>query len=162
MNVENPIPSQLKGKDFLCGSHFSLSNDKRYVYNAMNTTMHRDYIPPPNNLKPEPAVPHKPSTFMHRDQDKINLKLSETIFSYPEKRSVHEDTRDKYDSLYKTNFKMYADDRIDSFQTMQDLHYRPLPKSNSSCLSYLGKNLRESHFPQGDKDKADEPISDYR
>ena len=162
MDVANPIPVQHKGKDFLCGSHFSLANDNRYVFHSMETTTHKDYIPPPNNLKPDAAIPHKPSNFMHRDKEKINMKLSETGYSFPKKQSVHEDMRDKYDSLYKTNFKMYSDDRIDSFQTTQDLHYKPLPKSKSSAFSSLEKILRKSHFPQGDREKAELPISNYR
>ena len=161
MALQNLVPAQPTGKAYLAGSHFTIANDARIIEKAMKTTFHRDY-PPPSNSVTDPAVPHVPADFMHRDLEKICLRKSETTHSYPEKRAVHDDQRDKYSVLYKTHFKMDADERIDSFQTTTKHHFKPKNFSKVVDTSNLGKNLRKSHIPQGDKEKAENPASVYK
>ena len=155
------IPSQLTGPEFLRSSHFKVSNDDRVVYNNMKTTFHRDFPPLPVKKTPA-ALPPIPADFMHRDCDKINLRNSETVHSYPEKTADLHDLPDKYTALYMTHFKMNSDERIDSFQTSHSHHFKPKDLISAVDNSHLGKNLRKSHFPQGDREKADEPISVYK
>ena len=155
------VPAQLSGPEFLRSSHFRVSNDDRIIHNAMKTTFHRDFPPPPTN-KTSAALPPKPAEFMHRDFEKINMRTSETTQSFPEKKAVVDDLPDKYTALYKTHFKMNSDERIDAFQTTQNMFFKPKDLATAVDNSHLGKNLRKSHIPQGDKEKADVPISVYK
>ena len=156
------VPAQSSGQEFLRGSHFKISNDDRIIHNAMNTTFHRDFPPPPDNTKPDAARPPKPADFMHRDFEKINMQQSETIQSFPHKKAIGHDLPDKYNALYKTHFKMNSDERIDSFQTTHNKFFKPKELFSAADTSILGKNLRKSHFPQGDKEKAEDPVSVYK
>ena len=155
------IPAQITGTEFLRASHFRVSNDDRTIDNAMKTTFHRDFPPPPTKKTPA-ALPPKPADFMHRDCEKINVRNSETTKSFPEKRAVLDDLPDKYTALYKTHFKMNSDERIDSFQTSHNHYFKPKDLVSAVDNSHLSKNLRVSHFPQGDKEKAEDPISVYK
>jgi len=155
------IPAQLSGPEFLRSSHFRVSNDDRIIHNAMKTTFHKDFPSPPTKITP-PAQPPKPADFMHKDLEKINMRTSETTQSFPEKRALIDDLPDKYTALYKTHFKMNSDERIDAFQTTQSLHFKPKDFVTAVDNSHLGKNLRKSHIPQGDKEKAEPPISVYK
>uniref|UniRef100_H2Z8W0 Uncharacterized protein n=1 Tax=Ciona savignyi TaxID=51511 RepID=H2Z8W0_CIOSA len=162
MATMNCIPAPLHGQEFLASSHYKISHDDRFISDALKSTFHKDYVPPIVNLKPEAALPPKPSEFMHRDVEKISTKVSETCQAFPAKKSVHDDPRDKYSSLYRTNFKLDSDSRIDTFSTTHERYYKPTPQGSLPALSNLGSRWMRSNFPQGDKEKADEPISNYR
>ncbi|CAK8697325.1 stabilizer of axonemal microtubules 5-like [Clavelina lepadiformis] len=155
------IPTPLKGQDFLASSHYKISHDERFIPDTLKSTFHKDYVPPQSNLKIEALLPPKPSEFMHQDLTKIDSNVSETREAYPPKETIHDDTRDKYSSLYKTNFKMNSDSRIDVFSTSHDEYFKPIPTAPTD-VSKLGKVWMKSSLPQGDKEKADEPISNYR
>nr|CAB3226598.1 uncharacterized protein C19orf45-like [Phallusia mammillata] len=98
---------------------------------------------------------------MHRDTEKINMKVTETCTAFPAKQSINDDKRDKYDSLYKTNFKMDSDLRISTFNTTHGHYYKPKLVGQHSNTN-LARIWMKSQFPQGDIAKADEPISNYR
>nr|XP_002120880.1 testis-expressed protein 45-like [Ciona intestinalis] len=162
MTAVNCIPAPLHGQEFLASSHYKISHDERFIPASLKSTFHKDYVPPISNLKPGAALPPRPSEFMHRDVAKINTKISETCQAFPAKTSTHDDPRDKYSSLYKTNFKLDSDKRIDTFSTTHERYYKPNPIGSQSTLPNLGSRWMKSTFPQGDKEKADEPISNYR
>lgn len=155
------VPVALHGQDFLASSHYKISHDERFIPDALKSTFHKDYIPLKDICKPEAALPPKPSQFMHKDEDKINMKLTETCLAFPVKQSINDDHRDKYDSLYRTNFKMDSDLRIAAFNTTQEHYYQP-KLMNQNSVTKLTRSWMKSQLPQRDYVKAEEPLSNYR
>jgi len=156
------IPSPLKGQEFLAASHYKIAQDERFTESSMKSTFHRDYHPLQNGTKPSAALPPRLARFMHRDGEKICVDVTETREAFPPKRSINDDTRDKYSCLYKTNFKMNSDERIDSFNTTHGHYFQPKQVSSPVLTNELRKKWVASEIPQGDKEKADEPLSVYR
>ncbi|XP_039248598.2 stabilizer of axonemal microtubules 5-like [Styela clava] len=163
MEALHLIPAPLAGREFLASSHLRIGNDDRYIPEGWNSTVDTDYKPPSTKQKPDAALPPLPALFMHQDQEKINTQLSETREQFPRKKALTStDTRDKYSALYKTNFKPNSDLRIKTFNTTHDYYYTAKPTSVPPDNTQLAVNWTKSSFPQGDKEKADEPISTYR
>lgn len=163
MQAINLIPAQLTGQEFLATSHLKIGYDDRYAQEGWNTTFDSDFKPPGGKLRPQAALPPQPAQFMHGDDEKVHKVISETREAYPVKSRIQNSpTRDKYSALYKTNFKPNSDQRINGFNTTHNFFYKPKPVSQPPNNSQLALAWVGSSFPQGDKEKAEKPISVYR
>ena len=156
------IPLPLKGHKFLSSSHYKISHDDRFISDSLQSSFHHDFNPSENNVKPPAAIPLKAAKFEHQDKDQINIKLSETRQEFPAKQSIFDDPRDKYTALYKTNFQMNSDNRVDTFNTTHESYYKPQMGDIPPLSSELNRIWTRSNFPQGDKGKAEKPVSNYR
>lgn len=162
MQAVNLIPAQLTGQEFLSSSHVKIGNDARYIQGCWDSTFDSHFKPPTGKLRPEAALPPLPARFMHGDDGKIDRVVSETREAYHKKSRIsNSQNQDKYSALYKTNFKPNSDRRIDGFNTTHDFFFRPKHVSRPIQNSQLAARWAGSSFPQGDKEKADVPMSVY-
>ena len=152
MQVAKKIPQQKVGPDFLAASHFSISQEERWVPShdpmAYKSTFKKDYPPLPLQKReriPSPA----PAGIMHKDNryaDHVSLTRSHFV----EKPLPNEEHSDASYALRKTNFKMDSDKKLKSFQTTHKEYFpvRPLEEAKNSPLN--GKTeWMKSHIPQG-------------
>lgn len=156
------IPLPLTGQKFLSSSHYKISHDDRFIPDSLLSSFHHDFNPSQSNGKPLASVPLKAAEFEHQDKSQINIKVSETRHEFPAKQSVLDDPRDKYTALYKTNFQMNSDERVKTFNTTHENYYKPQGISIPPLSSQLSRIWTKSNFPQGDKGKAEKPVSSYR
>ncbi|XP_071794425.1 stabilizer of axonemal microtubules 5-like [Asterias amurensis] len=150
------IPVQLQGKDFLCSSTFRIGNDRRLSRSALKrSTFTKDYVVHDHYGRAAASDPPAPAEVMHRDPNQVSQNATESNVSFTGTTLPKVSMCLK---LNKTNFKMDADDRVDSFHTTHASHYYPKPLSRSFPLD----NAMKSYVPQGDKEKEKMPMSDYR
>jgi len=154
------LPPSKTGIDFLASSHFSISQHNDGTHSSLKSIFKKDYVPWDISHRPPASVPPFPAEVLHRDARFFNEKASETTNAYPSKsvpRSAQKDTN----ILRCTNFKMDRDlSKFDSFHTTHSAHYQP--PAGGASRHQLSDNPQESFIPQGDPDKAPQPISDYR
>ncbi|KAI8496055.1 hypothetical protein Bbelb_264710 [Branchiostoma belcheri] len=159
--VSNPIVAPLTGIDFLAASHFKIAQEPSATPDALHSVFKHDYKAPYQWRRQSASEPPRPAQFMHADTGKIGVKISETRQAFPEKRSEKMELKDKYTSLQATNFKSDADKRIDSFQTTNTAYFPAKPLSVTKPSKDPHERMT-SYIPQGDKEKAPNPVSDYR
>ena len=143
----------------LSSSHFKLGPEPRDTKPAMQTTFNRDFPGWEVQFTPS-AKPPKPASVLGADLQFFNNKLSETRMQYNAHKFEPHNPVDP-DKLRATNFKMDRDDRIDTFNTTHNQDYVPHSMTGVKRGSPKYDN-RKSYIPQGDKEKAQEPMSDYK
>ncbi|XP_070542152.1 stabilizer of axonemal microtubules 5-like [Ptychodera flava] len=153
----NQIPAPLTGNEFLASSHFKIGHDRRLAKSARRrSTFKKDYLPPPINAgRPPASEPPAPADVMHKDQFKTMDDVSETHTSFQDKGYGKVPM---CNSLTTTNYKMDADKRIDSFRTTHSLYFTRKPMSKAKQKD----SPMKSYIPDGDREKAAAPVSDYR
>ncbi|XP_033107008.1 uncharacterized protein LOC117108925 isoform X2 [Anneissia japonica] len=150
------IPPTLDGQAFLAASHFKIGYDRRLSRSATKrSTFSKDYSFHSHYGRSPAAVPPVPAEVMHRAEEVGISDVTETLHSFGSKPYSK---LPPCASLTKTNFKMNADKSIDSFKTTHSKMYPPKPLSQSLPMSFPMK----SYVPQGDREKASIPVSDYK
>lgn len=155
------IEEQPTRTEFLASSHFKISQDPYVTQPSLKSVFKVDYPPWDIHSKPPGAIPPKPAEIFQKDDRYFNIKASETRKEYEyrflEKPAIISDA----DKLRGTNFKMDRDKRFNSFQTTHNAEFPP--KEMSQYTSAVPTNDKmKSYIPQGDRDKAPEPVSDYK
>lgn len=155
------VAPQPVGTKFLASSHFTISQDNSVTKGSLKSIFKKDYVPWEINSKPDAAKPPRPAAILQKDDRYFNERSSETKQQYEYHDLPKPELRDISHTLGATNFKMDADHRLNSFQTTHNLDYTP--KQCSATLRGVPKQKpMESFIPQGDRDKAAEPMSDYK
>lgn len=126
------------------------------------STFVSDYPPWPIDAKPKAAEPPRPAGVLNEDHQHYRMTASETKREYDRKALAARDQGADPDRLRATNFKMDGDDRLKTFETTQKSDYTR--KQGDGGIWALNKrnNPQKSCLPQGDPEKADMPVSDYR
>jgi len=154
------LPSSKMGTDFLASSHFSIAQHDAVTQGALKSIFKRDYIPWDIHNKTSASVPPKPAEVLHRDARYFNERASETTQAYPEKSLPHS-AQAGTNNLRCTNFKMDRDlSKFNSFHTSHLLDYPA--RQGEVSRHKIPENTQQSYIPQGDPEKAPQPISDYR
>jgi hypothetical protein len=150
------VPAQLTGKDFLASSHFRIANDRRLSRSALRrSTFAKDYGAHDHYGRAPAADPPAPADVMHRDPKGGSQTSTESSTAFTGRILPRVAMCRK---LNRTNFKMDADERVDSFHTTHSGHYGPKPLSKSLPVG----DAMKSYVPQGDLEKERMPVSDYR
>ena len=157
--VENPNRSNVDTA-FLSSSHFQISQDRRVTNGSLKSVFKRDYVPWEVSSKPQAARPPRPAEVLHKDDQYFNEKASETRQQYDYRGLEGGPTQGLPQNIGATNFKMDRDPRFNSFQTTHNRDYTP--KEAAGERGGSPKTKWKSFIPQGDPEKAPEPISDYR
>ncbi|XP_013379784.1 testis-expressed protein 45 [Lingula anatina] len=161
-SVKNMVTTQKSGAEFLASSHFSISQDPAAILPSMQTTFRKDYIPHNTTSKPGAAIPPAPAGLMHQDARFFNEKASETVKSYQYTSMTKPKLENAQETLQRTNFKMDRDlSKFEAFHTTNNLYYPPRQGSSFS-MAKPAQNPMKSNVPQGDIEKAPQPMSDYR
>lgn len=162
--TKNLMPAPKSGIDYLSSSHFTISQDCSVTSPSLKSVFKKDYTPWSVSSRPVPSIPPQPAQVLHKDDRFCNEKASETTNAYQFRATnlVRPDMTGVSAKLRATNFKMDRDmSKFDSFNTSHMLDFYPkefqgIPKSMPK------ENPMESFIPQGDKEKALNPVSDYR
>jgi hypothetical protein len=151
------------GVDFLVSSHFKICQDPNDIKPAYLSTFKRDYPPHPSGEISAAAEPPAPAHVMHGDAKFFNKQLSETAAEFEKKHVPKPVLKDARTKLSATNYKMDRDlNKFDSFHTTHNLYFPPHHLNEySGFKKTIGKSV-DSYIPQGDREKAPYPISDYR
>jgi hypothetical protein len=126
----------------------------------MKSVFRKDYIPWKVNEKPHASVPPRPADVLLKDARYFNQRESETKNAHNYRHLDKPVLRDVSEQLRQTNFKMDKDPRFSCFNTTHNDDYTP--KDASGRRSGQPANPMKSFIPQGDPDKASNPVSDYR
>lgn len=156
------MPAPQVGTDFLASSHFQIAQDPWATHPAMKTTFNKDYTPHNITGRPAAAKPPAPAWLMHKDDRHFNTKRSETVKAYEYTPMAKPKLENAQETLQKTNFKMDCDlKKFDTFHTTHNTYY-PVHNSESYILDKPKQEPMKSYVPQGDREKAPQPMSDYR
>lgn len=156
------LQEQRTGTEYLASSHFDIGQDVNIVLRDQRSTFVNDYPPWPIDAKPNAAVPPRPAGVLNEDYERYKHFMSETKRAYDEKQLPGREKGTDPDKLRATNFKMDGDDRLKTFDTTQKFDYPPKKPDGDIYALTKNNNSRKSSFPQGDREKADLPVSDYR
>ena len=155
------LPSIAGGTEFLAASHFTISQDPHATKPSLKSVFKKDYPPWEIKGKPDGAIPPRPASVLQKDDRYFNEKASETRTQYEYRFAPKPELQADPDKLRATNFKMDRDMRFNSFQTTHNRDY--VPKEVGAYVKGGPKqNTMKSYIPQGDREKADEPVSDYK
>ncbi|ELU02621.1 hypothetical protein CAPTEDRAFT_229112 [Capitella teleta] len=152
------VPDHQTGVDFLASSHFTISQDPTSTDQSMKSIFRKDYIPWKVE-KPHASVPPNPSDVLLKDARYFNQRESETKNAYNYQFLEKPVLRDVSEQLRQTNFKMDKDPSFKCFSTSHNIDYTPKELSGNSGQK---PNPMKSYIPQGDPDKALDPVSDYK
>ena len=160
-DVGAPIVNPKTGKEFLESTSFQISQDPFVTGNSMKSIFKQDYPPYNHYGRTEGARPPPLSEVMHKDERFFSEKESETVAAF-EDRGLPKISGDKSRvNLSSTNFKMDSDlNKFKNFNTMHNTYFTP--KMSDTYEKFSAPTTRESHIPQGDKEKERLPLSDYR
>ncbi len=156
----NLEPSKVS-TNFLAASHFTISQDDSVTKGSLKSIFKKDYVPWDINAKPDAAKPPKPANVLQTDDRYFNEKSSETRQQYEPHEITKPEMRNITNKLGATNFKMDADRRLNTFQTTHNSDYQP-KQSSSYERGAPKQDPLQSFIPQGDPEKAPEPLSDYK
>lgn len=160
MAVQAMIPPPLTRSEFLVSSHFTIGHENNPTLGGTKSVFKKDYVPWNKWSRQESSVPPKPSEVLHRDPQFFNERASETVTAYKYNPVQNSILRDAQAKLGATNFKMDSDvSKFNSFQTSHNLDYTP--KSYGTKPTFHREEYR-TVIPQGDREKMEAPISDYR
>ena len=155
------IPAPASGMEFLASSHFAIAQDGNATQPSLMSVFKKDYPPWEFRGKPKGSTPPRPAEIFQKDDRYFNEKASETRKEYEYRYLKKPELVDDADKLRGTNFKMDRDVRFNSFSTTHNVDYPP--KEMENYVRGKSKSDRmQSYIPQGDKEKALEPVSDYK
>lgn len=153
------IPAHTGGAEFLAASHFTVSNDPRITRGCQKSVFVHDY-PPWAVDRPRPIPPLPPSDIFGADFNHFKANIPESKRAYQEKRVSKEDTSGYHDRLTATSFKIGGDNRLHNYATTHTSDY---PMKEADVYKHKpNRKPQESFIPQGDPDKAANPMSDYK
>ena len=154
------IPAPENRTKFLMSSHFKVAQDNNVGQTCTKSVFKKDYVPWTNWSRQEESIPPKPSEVLHRDARYFNERQSETVNAFVYKQGKSNILRDAPTKLGRTNFKMDSDvTKFDTYKTSNAMDFTP---------KLFGKQepFRKAEYrnviPQGDPEKAEVPMSDYR
>ena len=153
------VPITEYGPEYLAGSHFTIAQDPEATRPSLKSVFKRDYPAWEILSKPPGAIPPKPADVLQTDFRYFNDKASETRIQYEYRPAPKRELQADRDKLRATNFKMDRDLRFNSFQTTHARDYVPM---RSDTVVQRRQNDQKSYIPQGDPEKADDPMSDYK
>ena len=159
--VKNMISAPKVGTEFLASSHFKIAQDESVLDKVPKSVFKKDYIPWEIGTKPAGSKPPRPADILQRDERYFNQRASETKQAFERHTLNKPELKDVRHTHGATNFKMDSDPRLNSFQTTHKRDYTPKVGELASPNHGTADPMR-SYIPQGDPDKAPEPISDYR
>ena len=126
MDVVNKIQIPNHGTQFLSKSHFKIGHEPQWLADrnpaAFKSTFKNDYPPQPLGER-EKTTQLPPAKIMHKDVKLGESHLSVTRDHYGPHPLSKTGYKNMPYALRKTNFKMDADERINSFRTTQDDYY---------------------------------------
>lgn len=157
--VKNMISPPPVGTEFLASSHFKIAQDESFGDKVPKSVFKKDYVPWDISTKPPGSKPPRPADILQRDERYFNQRASETKQAFERHVLEKPELRDVRHTHGATNFKMDSDPRLNSFQTTHKKDYTP--KVGELATQSTADPMR-SYIPQGDPEKAPEPISDYR
>ncbi|XP_033749400.1 testis-expressed protein 45-like [Pecten maximus] len=160
--ITNPIYTPKTGTDFLSSTNFQVAQDMSVTPGSMQSVFKKDY--PSYKHYGRDAEAERPALaeVMHRDGTYFREKASETTKSFSYKYMPKMVVPDVHRKLRSTNFKMDSDlSKVKSFQTMHDSYFTPKMDGDYERVQPVTA-LWAVNIPQGDREKADEPWSDYR
>lgn len=161
VEVGAPIVAPKTGKDFLESTSFQISQDPNTTESSMKSIFKQDYPPYPSYGRGLGARPPPLSKVMHRDDQFFREKESETAASFDFRGLPIKKGDGSYVNLSSTNFKMDSDlNKFGSFKTMHRSDFPP--KMSDNFNTFIAPTTRDSHIPQGDREKEPQPLSDYR
>ena len=147
--------------EFLASSHFTIAQDNKINQRKQTSVFQHDYVPWEMDNKLSSAKPPKLAEVIQKDDRYFNEKASETKQAYEYRALSKPELRDASGKLGATNFKMDSDPRLNCFQTTHNCDYTPKGSAAYKRTSPQS-NAMQSFIPQGDQEKAPQPISDYR
>jgi len=159
--VMAPILKPKTGQDFLESTSFRIGHDDQLTNQRMTSIFKTDYPPYNTTGRPAGARPPPLSEVMHRDQNFFNERQSETTGSFEYRHLPKPEIQGASGKLRVTNFKMDRDtSKFNNFQTVHNSYFTP--KMGDTYRRLEGQGTRESHIPQGDREKEPQPLTDYR
>ena len=154
------VPAPQTRAEFLASSHFKIAQNNDPRQTNTKSVFKKDYVPWNDWARQGASVPPKPSEVLHKDARYFNERQSETVNAFVYQPTQNTILRDAPSKLGRTNFKMDADvTKFDSFQTSHSLDYTP--KANGRPITLKKQDYRNV-IPQGDPEKTQVPMSDYR
>ncbi|XP_064649535.1 stabilizer of axonemal microtubules 5-like [Lineus longissimus] len=161
--LERQIQPIKSGTDFLESSTFKMCQDPNVIKPAYLSTFKRDYPPHPFGKKSAAAEPPAPAHVMHGDVRFFNRQFSETVAEFEKQPASGNILKDAHTKLNATNYKMDKDlTKFNSFHTTHSLYFPPHHLKDYSGFKKTVDKPLESFIPQGDKEKAPYPMSDYK
>ena len=154
------IPAHVRGAEFLAGSHFKVSNDVRVTRDCQKSVFAKDYVPW-DVSKPHSITPPAPSDFIGTDFRHFRENIPESKRAYQQKTATRQDTSSYHDRLTASNFSVGGDNRLSSYATTHNLDY-PMKEVPRMIKESSKRVPTQSFIPQGDPEKASDPISDYK
>nr|KAG5703694.1 hypothetical protein BaRGS_022983 [Batillaria attramentaria] len=156
------IPQSGPKTSHLGPNNFTIGHDNRMTQSSLLSVFKNDY--PVHNAygRAEIAKPPRLGDVMHKDDRYICDRASETVTSFQYTPMAKPVLMDVQNTLRVTNFKMDSDvSKVNSFATTHDHYYQPkyLPLAKRSGDDI---GIYTSHIPQGDPEKADAPLTNYR
>merc|ERR1719369_1065016 len=153
-NMDTPIFKRL------WTSNFSYCEDQRYLQTGLTSETKHGFIAHADPRKSKPVGPSKPAEFHHKDDEKIYERLPETRRQYFAKtpkvtiKSVEDEKA--YKALFKTNWKVHKDDRINAFRTLNKESFYSKPYSRPNYKPHYCPPC----IPFGDPEKVVERTSE--
>lgn len=151
MSITNKIQVPKHGTQFLANSHFKIGHEPQWLANrnpgAFKSTFKDDYTPQDIGER-EKTTQLPPAKIMHKDARIGEHHLSVTRDHYGPKELSKTSYQNMPYALSTTNFKMDADEKINSFRTTHGDYYyeKSLQDAKNSSTR---KDWTKSHIPQG-------------
>lgn len=159
--VGAPIVAPKTGKAFLESTSFQISHDNSVTHDSMKSIFKQDYPPYDQYGRTKGAKPPPLSEVMHKDEKFFREKESETVAAFDYRGLPKKEGDGSRVNLSSTNFKMDSDiNKFKSFTTVHNSYFTP--KMCDNFEKPPAPTTRDSHIPQGDKEKELQPLSDYR
>ncbi|GFO13627.1 hypothetical protein PoB_004013200 [Plakobranchus ocellatus] len=155
------MPKKDYNRGHLGQNNFSIGHDSSVTASTLQSVFKRDYKQPGTHGRAEIAQRPRLGDVMHKDE-RVCERASETVASFeyrPMEKPVLMGVANK---LSNTNFKMDSDtSKVDSFNTTHRHYFKPKMGNTFEPLKQI-IHTQTSSIPQGDREKADRPISDYK
>ncbi|KAL8579720.1 hypothetical protein ACOMHN_046158 [Nucella lapillus] len=142
-------------------NNFTIGNDERVTKPSFMSVFKNDYPVHDHYGRSDIAKPPRLGDVMHRDERVIE-RASETVTSFVHRPMAKPVLMDVQNTLRVTNFKMDRDlNKVDAFATTHGHYYQPKYLAQDKKMA-KGATIHRSHIPQGDVEKADAPLTNYR
>lgn len=161
VEVAAPIIRPKTGQPFLESTSFKIGQDDLLTNNRMDSIFKTDFPPYDTCSRAQGAKLPPLSEVMHKDPTFFNERESETTKSFEYRHLAKPEIHGASGKLRLTNFKMDRDlSKFNVFETVHNSYFTPKMADNYRRIT--APTLRESHIPQGDKEKEPQPLTDYR
>ncbi|XP_005092049.1 uncharacterized protein LOC101845903 [Aplysia californica] len=145
----------------LGSNNFSIGHDFSVTKSTLQSVFKKDFPEHGTYGRADLAKPPRLGDVMHID-DRFNERASETVKAFEYQSIPKPVLLDVANKLSHTNFKMDSDtSKINSFHTTHNHFFKPKMGDTFSPLQQI-QTTQVSSVPQGDREKAEKPISDYK